>query len=387
MRKSARRAGATLAGLACGLAAATVGVGADQESSPAMEIGVQDDAVLLERRNYSEARAFRQVTRLGATRIRVGMTWEQAVLRRRGDRVLYDFRPYDRLVTKARQRGIKVQIALLGTPKFDRGGDRWLSYRSPRPERMARFAGDVARHFRGRVDRYSIWNEPNSETFLAPQRACSGDSCELVGARLYRALVDAAHPAIKAADPSAQVLVGETAPNASVGKVVAPLAFLREAACADADYGSARPCPGLVADGYAHHPYQFLTPPDRPVAEPPDEVGLSGLPRLNDALVRLAASGAVRTPAGDPLPVYLTEFGYFKQGSRKRTLTEVRRADYTVRAFKQAASYPWVRQMVYYHFVETPPGARWNSGLIDLDGGELKPYRALRNWSMRRPRG
>ena len=385
MRKSIPRASAMLAGLACALAATAAAVGAD-EPTPSMEIGAQDDAVLLKRDNYDDALAFRQVTRLGATRIRVGMTWEQAVRRRRGDQVVYDFRPYDRLVTEARQRGIKVQIALLGTPRFDRKGDKWLSYRAPRPERMARFAGDVARHFRGTVDRYSVWNEPNSETFLAPQRVCRGGSCELTGARLYRALVDAAYPAIKAADPAAEVLVGETAPNASVGKVVAPLAFLREAACAGPDYSPARPCPGLVADGYAHHPYQFLTAPDRPVAEPPDEIGMSGLPRLNDALVRLGASGAVRTPAGDPLPVYLTEFGYFRQGSRKKTLTEAQRADYTVRAFQQAATYPWVRQMVYYHFFETLPGTRWNSGVVGLDGRELRPYRALRRWGMQRPR-
>jgi hypothetical protein len=57
-----------------------------------------------------------------------------------------------------------------------------------------------------------------------------------------------------------------------------------------------------------------------------------------------------------------------------------------VRAFQQAASYPWVRQMVYYHFFETLPGTRWNSGVVKLDGRELEPYRALQRWGMQRPR-
>ena len=297
---------------AAGMAAGDApGVASPPPPAP-FEIAVQDDAVFLSGgRGYSDARAFRQAEALGATRLRVGMTWEQAVRRRRGSAVAYRFGAYDRLVAAARQRGIRVQLVLLGTPRYDRGGDSWLSYRSPRPERMARFAGDVARHFRGQVDRYSVWNEPNSETFLAPQRACRGGACDLVGAHIYRALVDAAYPAIKAADPGADVLIGETAPDASA-RVVAPLAFLREVACAGPDYARARPCPPLVADGYAHHPYQFRDAPDQPTGTSADELGMSGLFRLDSALGGLRDAGLLATPRGEALPAYLTEFGYYK---------------------------------------------------------------------------
>ena len=53
------------------------------------------------------------------------------------------------------------------------------------------------------MTRYSIWNEPNHRAWISPiSRAPS----------LYRALYTTGYAAIKAADPSAQVLIGETSP-------------------------------------------------------------------------------------------------------------------------------------------------------------------------------
>ena len=387
-----RRARRTTGGLAAALVCVAAGGAIEAREAaalpaPPFEIAVQDDAVFLSGgRGYSDARAFRQAEALGATRLRVGMTWAQAVRRRRGNAVTYRFRAYDRLVAAARQRGMRVQIVLLGTPRYDRDGDRWLSHRAPRPERMARFAGDVARHFRGQVDRYSVWNEPNSETFLAPQRVCRDGRCDLVGARIYRTLVEAAHPAIKAADPDAQVLVGETAPDASAS-VVAPLAFLREATCAGPTYAPARPCAPLVADGYAHHPYQFRDAPDRPTRAGTDQLGMSGLFRLDSALGGLRDSGLLATPAGEALPVYLTEFGYYKVGSRRGGLSEANRADWLRRAFDAAAGFPFVRQMTYFHLVDGPPGVRFNTGIVGRNGRPSAAFEALRRWQMAGRRG
>ena len=374
--------------LAGALGLAHMAAGDTPAPAPApFEIAVQDDAVFLSGgRGYSDARAFRQAERLGATRLRVGMTWDQAVRRRRGSAVSYRFGPYDRVVAAARQRGIRVQIVLLGTPRYDRGGDPWLSYRAPRPDRMARFAGDVARHFRGQVDRYSVWNEPNSETFLAPQRVCRGGGCDLVGAHIYRALVEAAYPAIKAADPAAEVLIGETAPDAS-SNVVAPLAFLRELACAGPTYARARPCTPLVADGYAHHPYQFRDAPDRPTGASVDQLGMSGLFRLDSALGALRDGGLLVTPSGEALPVFLTEFGYYKSGSRRNAVSEAKRADWLRRAFDAAAGFPFVRQMTYFHLIDGPRGARFNTGIVGRNGRPSLAYEALRRWQLAGRRG
>jgi len=70
-----------------------------------------------------------------------------------------------------------------------------------RPENVYSLTPAAAEHFRGKVDRYSIWNEPNYVGWLSPLSQAP---------RLYRALYISGYRAIKKADPSAQVLIGET---------------------------------------------------------------------------------------------------------------------------------------------------------------------------------
>ena len=85
----------------------------------------------------------------------------------------------------------------------------------------------VAEHFAGRVDRYSIWNEPNWRTWLGPLKSAPG---------LYRSLYTRGYDAIKKADPRAKVLIGETSPYERPGLSTAPIAFLRKVACVNSKY-------------------------------------------------------------------------------------------------------------------------------------------------------
>ena len=347
-----------------------------------MEIAVQDDATFVARDTFGPEAAFTRARQVGASRVRIIMNWHQAVARRRGQRVRFNWGPYDRAVNEARARGFRVQITLTGTPSYVPKGDHYLSYRRPQPRRLARFARSAAAHFRGRVDRYAVWNEPNSAVFLSPGGRCRARTCAREAGARYRALYAAGYGAVKSADPAAQVLIGETAPNGLRGRVVAPLAFLREVACRRPDGAPSRPCPTLTADGYAHHPYQFRTAPGTVVPEHPDEVGLSSLPRLHGALVALRNAGALRASDGQPLGVYVTEFGYFKSGTRRGTVSEGVRARWLPQAFELAASYGFVRQMTYYHLFETRRGVKWNSGIVHRSGLETPSFEALRAWAM-----
>ncbi|MGI8597226.1 MAG: hypothetical protein ACR2LY_08070 [Thermoleophilaceae bacterium] len=348
---------------------------------PGMEIAVQDDATFVARDGIGSDAAFTRARQVGANRIRILMNWHQAVARRRGSRVRWNWRPYDRAVNEARAHGMRVQITLTGTPSYVPGGDHYLSYRRPAPRRLARFAGAVAAHFRGRVDRYAVWNEPNSAVFLSPGGACRARTCAREAGARYRALYVAGYGTVKSADPAAQVLIGETTANRLPGRVVGPLAFLREVACRRPDGAPSRPCPTLTADGYAHHPYQFRTAPGTAVPEHPDEVGLSSLPRLNAALVGLQGAGALRARDGAPLGVYVTEFGYFKPGTRRGAVPESVRARWLPQAFQLVASYGFVRQMTYYHLFETRRGVKWNSGIVRRSGQETPSFDALREWT------
>ena len=88
----------------------------------------------------------------------------------------------------------------------------------------------AAEHFKGRVDRYSIWNEPNYPAWISPQRQSP---------QIYRKLYEAGYKAIKEADPAAQVLIGETVPyggSRQARLATPPLKWLRDVACVNARY-------------------------------------------------------------------------------------------------------------------------------------------------------
>src|SRR6201999_29391 len=166
----------------------------------------------------------------------------------------------------------------------------------PDPVKYAALGRTVAAHFKGRVDRYAIWNEPNLSAWLAPSSTAPAQ---------YRRLYKGAYTAIKTVDPRSKVLFGELAPNRD-GRTIAPLKFLRDAAPKNAK---------LKADGLAHHPYQFTVAPTKATGGPED-APISQLPRLTKTLDQLARIKGLSTPKGKGLDLYLTEFGYLSAGNR-----------------------------------------------------------------------
>ena len=335
-----------------------------------LEIALQDNAVFLERNYYDRALAFRQARELGVSWMRTNLLWSRV---ERSPRGRYDWSQYDDLVAAAGASGIRVELALTGpAPPWATGNGREGGHR-PDARRFGAFARAAAEHFRGRVRRYSIWNEPNFVSWLEPQSDA---------ATLYRRLYEAGWAAVKGVDPGAQVLIGETAAYAKPPNARAPLEFLRELACAGRDYRPARRCRPLRADGYAHHPYHFTSPPESTYPGE-DNVTIGTLGRLTRALDRLATAGLLTTPQGRPLDVYLTEFGYFASGDR--ALPAAQRAEYLPRAFAIAARrYPRVRQMLHYLLVTPPrsyPGGNFNTGIVSQSGDPHQSFAALAAWA------
>jgi hypothetical protein len=168
------------------------------------------------------------------------------------------------------------------------------------------------------------------------------------------------------------VLIGETAPYVRRGDGMAPLSFLRQVVRPGA----------LVADGYAHHSYDFEAPPERDYPGD-DNATLGSIERLLGTLDRLAAAGSLRTGDGEPLDVWVTEFGYFQ--TTGRALAPRVRAEYVRRAFELAASHhPRVRQLLQYLLVSPPegfPGGRFDTSLLTRDGRPTPAFDALAAWS------
>jgi hypothetical protein len=359
-----------LAGLTgCGGGASGGGGGGNK-----LEVALQDDAVFLQRSYYDRDRALAQAQQMGVTRLRVLVIWArvpgaQPDSRKKPASVGYDWSPYDGLIDDAARHGIRLQLDLTGPAPAWATGNHKQGVVRPDAKLFGEFASEAARHFKGRVDRYSIWNEPNYVGWLAPRHS---------EPRLYRHLFSNAYDAIKKQDRGAQVLLGETAPYAEKGRAMSPLEFLRKVTCRTQIYAPAASCRPLHADGYAHHPYEFANPPQAPYPGA-DNVTVGSLGRLTSALNRLAQAKALSTPNGKPLDVYLTEFGYFATGPV--AVPPAKRADYLKTAFDIAERNPRVKEMLQYILVAPPPGVRFNTSLINLDGRPTMPFTALSKWA------
>jgi hypothetical protein len=238
-----------------------------------------------------------------------------------------------------------------------------------------------------RVTTWTIWNEPNHKGFLQPQWRKQGSRLVPNAAHLYRALVDAAYPAIKAMQPQSTVLVGATSSMGSERPRTetdgeTPLAFLRALACVDSKLRpiTSGPCADfkpLPGDGYSHHPYSLLHTPDWSDKRHPNYATIGDLGRLTRTLDRLAAMKRI-----DPKirSVWLTEYGYesnppdpIKPFSPAEQADNINWAEYLAWKNPQVKSFPQflLKDMGTVSAADAARGKRdygdWQSGLYFND--------------------
>ncbi len=265
---------------------------------------------------------------------------------------------------------MRVHLSLAGPAPAWATSNKKVGPRNPNSDDYEEWVGRAVDHFKGRVDRYSIWNEPNWFTWLAPLSTAP---------RQYRQLFTKGYRAIKTRDSRAKVLIGETVPYRQRGRSTAPLAFLRALGCVNRRY-RARRCPGLRADGYAHHPYDFQRAPNRP-RRGADNATIGALSHLTRGLDRLRRVGALNKVGGGNLPIYLTEHGYFASGRR-----QVRRrlqGPYLKQSFQIAYRNRRVRSMLQYLVISPPPGSSqrfFDTGLVTTRGRKHPTFFGLRSF-------
>jgi len=188
----------------------------------------------------------------------------------------------------------------------------------PRPEEFALFAEAVARRYGNIVDRYGLGNEPNWPGWLQPQRDRAG---RLYAPHLYRRIVELTYPRLKAVDPDAKILLGETAPYGNRGgggrlRSISPLSFHRALACRYGRKlrrmrrGYCRDFKPVVGDGIGTHPYSLFTPPNRPSLRNENDAGFGDLPKFIRGIDRITRTGALLPRRGRRFGFYLTEYGY-----------------------------------------------------------------------------
>jgi hypothetical protein len=346
-----------------------------------MEIAVQDDSVFVHQLYYGRTKALTRARQLKATRIRANVSWSsvlgrQARYRHSPKRPKWDFGLWDGLVNEANSKGIAVQLALTGPAPAFATSDHRIGPRGPKARYYRQFVKAAVQHFAGRVDRYSIWNEPNYVGWIAPLSK---------GPKLYRALYTTGWKTIKQYDPSAQVLFGETSPYYLPRRATSPLSFLRRVTCAKRNWRPARGCPTIQTDGYAHHPYDFDHAPGYRYPGN-DNVTLSGLPRLNRALTLLARYRLMSTPQGGAPDLYLTEYGYFSSGHR--AVSRSRQASYLVQGFRMAQRNPRVKEMLQYLIVKpSRTYAFFDTSIASRRGSPYKAFKLLARWAKSAVRG
>ena len=311
----------------------------------------------------------------------------------------YNWTEYDRFVRLARANGLKVFLTMSPPIPYwasekpsvcphQIGGYKTLGkscYWKPRIDLFRKFVSAVAKRYRGQVSLYSIWNEPNLEHYLYPQKGRGSRGPVDVAAKRYRSLWYAGYKAIRRYDPRrrGKVLFGETAAISS------PLDTLYAALCLNEEgrpfRGSLRRKQGcskprkLPIGGIAVHPYnKDATGSTTQRTGTRDSHPMSYANRLHTVLDRAARHGRIPRGRG----VWNTEFGFQSNPpDRKRGLSLARHArqlneserlffgDRRMRSFSQFELYdaPEVRTEDIY-----------NTGLRFIGGGLKPAYNAFR---------
>jgi hypothetical protein len=351
-----------------------------------MEVGLQDDGLFIFQDHSNREAGFSRARALGVTHIRMNILWWQPIPASQRNQttvpspITYNWAPWDSAIARANAWGIKVQLDLTGDPPAWACGSKAPPYACdgyrPSLPLFDHFVRAAAQHFRGRVSRYSIWNEPNWYTWLSPHKEAP---------ILYRNLYRTGYNAIKSVNPAAEVVMGETAPYSLKNTSTPPLQFIREMVCVNEKLkrirGAKKKCTGgpLELDAYATHPYDLKDKPTRR-RKNPDELTMANIGRLPKLLNKLRKKGLIK-PSKKRFPIYLTEFGYIVGGSRG--VPERRRAPWTVQAWQMAQDSPRVKQMLQFGLVSPPassPSAYFDMGLIGLNGTPRLSYFALKNW-------
>jgi hypothetical protein len=345
------------------------------------ELGIADDRILLaggpdadeavadwKKLGIEQVRIYALWSRIAGPSPAVGRSWEQL----------------DHAVNRVYDAGMKPLLTITGPGPLwtSRSAERGDPRFDPDPKLYAEFAAAVAERYGDRVDRYVLWNEPNLGGWLRPQTICTrAGTCTSVAPHLYRELVRAAYPAIHAADPGAQVLIGTMSSRGSrltyENSNHHPLAFLRALGCVDTKFKPIRtgrckgfkPAPG---DGFSFHPHGILTAPDR-VFPNPDDVNLVSLPKLSSALDKLQARGRIK-PSGRRFDIYIDEYGYQTNPPDELAgISVTAQSQWLQRAAYQAWSNPRVKLLTQYLWKDEPGSVKigfsgWQSGLRYADG-------------------
>jgi polysaccharide biosynthesis protein PslG len=263
----------------------------------------------------------------------------------------YDWTANDAVVNAATSRGIKVLGIIDYTPQWELPSGCTDVYHCPPKNNAdyATFAATVAARYASvGVHYWEIWNEPNGNTFTPAG---------------YTAMLKAAYPAIKQADPSAFVLAGGSMPSATGGGSYSPVDFLT---------GMYQNGAKGYFDALAHHPYCFAGSFNCPTTFEQ----WSAWSQMQDTNPSLRS---VMTANGDQnKQIWATEFGAPTGGS-SQGVSESQQAQMVTDAYTLFNSYSWAGPLFWYAYKDlctTTTDIECYFGLVRPDYSQKPSYAA-----------
>lgn len=278
----------------------------------------------------------------------------------------FDWENLDRVVEGAHQFGFQVLLSVTRAPDWTREAELEGGPPADYAE-FGRFMEQLVGRYRGRVQAYELWNEPN----LA--REWRGDTLD--PAR-FVALVAEGARGVRAADPNTVVISGAPAVTGIDDGQIAidDRVFLR---------GMLEASLGEHVDAVGAHPYGYANPPEER-AEDAVHTATSHHDHpsffFRDTLEDYRQ--ILREHDSEGLDIWVTEFGWpSPEGIGEMDLTgweygaqvsEAQQAAYIVRAFQMGDELPWVGPMFL-----------WNLNLATIWGAD----NAFSAYSLVRPDG
>jgi hypothetical protein len=308
------------------------------------------------------------IRELGVTTTRVDLFWSDIAPQRPARAAdpadpAYDWTRADLIMRELAEAGITPIISVYNSPVWATDApapEPWIAVNTatPNPDDFGSFMQAVVTRYRGDfvpadggeplppVLRFEVWNEPNLAGFLTPQV----DDGRRVAIDSYAAMVKAAYPRMKRANPDAIVIAGVAGPRSSSSETgTGALEWLRGLRERD-----------IPLDAYSQHIY----PASAPTVETDVIPTWSTIDRLLKELDGFEPG----------LPLYITEAGYTTAATpyRDTRVTESEQAQYLTEIFAlpQLAT-PRIPTVVWFNMQDN---ANWPAGLMREDLSRKPSY-------------
>ncbi|MBV9359449.1 MAG: beta-galactosidase [Chloroflexi bacterium] len=286
----------------------------------------------------------------------------------------YDWTELDSIVGTLSKKNVNVLLSLDQAPSFYRSASSGLMPSDPAS--FGAFTKALATRYKGRVQAYELWNEPN----LARETGAGN-----VSPATYLPLLKAGAQGVKAADTSAMTILAAPSTTGSniPGQVIDDISYLQQ--LYQLNGGEAK----QYFDVVGVHPSGYSNPPDCN----PDTPACSLSGQFNNdpsffAFHRVGQYRDVMTQNGDTAKkIWFTEFGYCSNPSPPAgyeycsSLTEQNQADFLVRAYQKARSLDYVGGMMVWNLnfqlAVGQTDEKWGFGIIRKDWSGRPAFNAL----------